>query len=299
MSCNTDKNYKLEAVSLTWGKEAVTSIAPAIGLVGGEYFTVSSPATDLYFHVTVNSSGADPAPAGFTKAGIVALPTSYTVANACDAIVTCLSSGKQFYVEKASDNLSVCLTNLVPAAAKSAPSMGTATGFVLTEENVGFNLDLGQVDKGVEISFKPTLFDIKANQTGTTINDQLIQGFEISVKAGLIQLSTAIWQKLIGAGFGNTLTPAAGTEVIGFGTAKNFTSSFLYAGRLVLHPVRLAANILTDDITIWKTIPVADSVNYSGTDLQTMPLTFTSLVDSNKNTKINIMVRGDSTQYMV
>lgn len=297
MSCNIDKNYRLEAVSATFGKEAVTTITPVVGKTGGEYFSISSPTVDYYMYITVNGSGADPAPAGKTSLGPAILPTSYTVANAVDAIITAVESTAKFYATEATDGLSLCLTALVPGVAKTAPGAGTS-GFTIAEDTAGFSVDLGQTADGIEISFEPTLFDVTANQTGTSVNDQIIQGFNISVSMGLIQLTTDKWQKVVGAGFGNVKTPSGGTEVVGFGTAKNFTSSFDYAGRLTLHPVRLASNVLTDDITIWKCVPSAESINYSGTDLQTMALTFNSLIDSNKSINVNLMVRGDSTQYI-
>lgn len=296
MACSTEKNYRLEAVSSSFGQEAITTVTPVTGLVGGEYFLIASPDVEYYFYFQVNSTGADPAPAGKTSLGYADLPTSYTVAQAVALIVTGMTTAMLFYAEANSDNTALCIESLVPGALAAAPSAGD-TGFTVAATRAGWNIDLGQTADGVEISYEPTMFDVIPNQTNT-LADQIIQGFKVSVTMGLIQLNTEKYQKLIGAGLGNTKTPSGGTEVVGFGTARNFSSSFDLAGRLVMHPVRLASSVLTDDITVWKSVAKVSGINYSGADLMTMSLTFDALVDESKADEINLMVRGDSTQYM-
>lgn len=294
MACDT--SYRLEAVNARWGKENKVKVTPVTGLSGGEYFEISSTDTDYYVWFTVNASGADPEVAGRT--GIqVDLDASYTVAQANDEIIDALdTTGNFFYVEEDSAQTYVCISNLDIGAANAAAGAGDS-GFTVATEVAGFSLDLGETAEGVEIATEATLFDVVPNQTGTVIADQIIQGFTASCSLGLVQLTDEKWQKLIGEGFGSNYTAGANT-VTGLGTGKNFNSSFDYAGRLILNPVRLGSADRSEDINFWKCVPVAESVNYSGTDLLTMSLSFNALRDTTKDTGINLMVRGDSSAYM-
>lgn len=296
MACDSTSAYRLEAVNAQWGKEHLVKVVGMTGLVGGEHFLISSQDVDYYVWFKVNSVGTDPAVAGKT-AILAELPTSYTLADLYAELLDVLdTTGKKFYADTSADGTYLCVSTMDIGTPKSVAAAGTST-FTITILTQGLTIDLGQTSEGVEVTFEPTLFDISPNQTGVTIADQIIQGFNVACSMGIIQLTEDRWQKLVGAGMGNTIVSGAKT-LVGFGTGKNFESSFQYAGRLILHPVRLAAASRDEDINIWKCLPSAESVTYSGTDLLTMALSFSALVDTGKATAINIMARGDSSLYL-
>lgn len=298
MACSLKTtDITLEASTVAFGKENVFCIEPVTGLVGGEYLTFSDQATKYYLWFSVNAVGVDPAPVGYTLAGEVALPTGYTVKNAVDLIASTLAVGKKFYTNKALDGLSI-LVETINIGEVLEVAADVDTTFTVTTLKTGISFDLGKTAEGIELTFEATTLDVTSNQTGTLVLDQIMQGVSASMSMGLIQVTKERLQQIIGEGFGDTFTPVAGTALVGFGTSKNFQSSFNYAGRLVLHPIRNAVDNLVDDVTFWKTLPLPESINYSGTDVKTLAVSFASLVDDTKPEEISVYAVGDSTQYL-
>jgi hypothetical protein len=295
MSCET-QNFKLEAVYPRWGKENVVKVVGAAALTGGEYFLISDQTVDYYVWAEVSGAGADPALAGKTALKLE-LPASYTVAQLNDEIIDVLdTTGKKFYVSEAADQTYVCIETLDIGAPKTAASAGTS-GFTVTTLTAGISVDLGATADGVEITMETSLFDIVPNQNGTLLADQIMQGANVSCSLGLIQVSKDKLEQIVGGGVGDVLT--VGTDkLIGFGTSKNFQSTFQYAGRLILHPVRLASNDRSEDANLMKCLPVMDSISYSGTDLLTLNLSFSGLPDQVKSSKVKLFAWGDSSKYL-
>lgn len=295
MSCNVVSSpYVLEAANVSWGAEEVTCITPVTGLSGGESFNMSSPSINYYVWFTVNAVGVDPAISGRT--GIeIDLPTAYTEEEAVTAIAAAMDLEADFSALASTDGLSVA----VKAIALGAPltALGdTDSGFTLEVDRAGFGGDLGKTKGPVELTFESTLFDVTTNQTGTSLQDQIIQGTSASASMELLEMTAAKWALVVGKGFGDNFTPSAGTEVTGFGQSKDFVSSFDIGGKLIIHPVRLAASDLSRDVVFWVTTPQPESINFDGTDTQAMSIAFTALPDPSKKAEIRICTFGDHTQ---
>jgi len=289
----------LEAANVSWGAENLVCVTPVAGLTGGEYFEISSPNVDYYVWIDINDTSVDPEVAG--KTGIeVDVPTSYTVSDYITAAVTAIeaveeSSENVFRAKASTDGLSFSVENIAVGAPLSAAADGDST-FTVETDKAGFGGSLGRTKEGITVTFEATLFDVTSNQTGVLLLDQIIQGTSASLSAAFLELTQERLANIIGNGFGDTYTPGAGTELVGFGTSKNFTSSFDTAGKLILHPVRLVATDRSRDVVFHKTVPLPESLNYDGTDSQALECSFNALVDENKRSEISLFSIGDWKQ---
>ena len=267
------------------------------GLSGGESFSISSPETDYYFLVLVDGAGTDPAPAGKTKIE-VDVAAGYLASDLATAMATAFSAVSDFEAKVSSDGLSVNVmrTNIGPVNAATAD---VDTTFTFEVEVAGLGGELGRTKEGIEVTFEATVFDVNANQTGTLLLDQIIQGTSASASMALLEATKEKLALVIGEGFGDKYTPAGGSEVVGFGTSKNFKSSFDSAGKLILHPVRLADTDRSEDVVFWKTLPLPESINYDGTDTKALEVSFNALVDDNKREEVSIFSIGDWKQNLL
>ena len=295
MACTVQtKNFYLEASNIYFGRENAFCITPAAGLSGGEYFTFSTPTTLYYVWTEVNAVGADPAPAGRTGIKVV-VGAAYTVADWITAFVTAAEATTDGLATPSTDGLSVKWENYDIGAPLDA-EVDVDTGFTIASLNVGYGGSLGKTKEGMEATWELTLFDVLSNQNGETLEDQIMQGAKVSLSASLLEVTATQLENIIGNGMGDTHTPAAGTKGVGFGTSKNFNSTFQYAGKLILHPVRLADSVRTSDFVIWKTLATPETVNYDGTDTQALSVTFNGIVDDSKDKSINLCMFGDWRQ---
>jgi hypothetical protein len=243
--------------------------------------------------------GVDPAPAGRLPI-LVALPAAYTVADFNSAFVLAIeaiqeSGDNVFRAKTSSDGLSVSVEAINIGAPLSVLADVDST-FTLEVDREGFGGDLGRTKEGIEVSFEATTFDVQANQTGTLLLDQIIQGTSASLSASFLELTTERLATIIGKGFGDAFTPGGGTELIGFGTSKNFQSSFDQGGKLILHPIRLEESDRSRDVVFHKTLPLPESINYDGTDSQALSVSFTALQDDSKRSEISVFSIGDWKQ---
>jgi hypothetical protein len=300
MACDTrTTSIFLEAASVKFGAEELSCITPVAGLTGGEYFLIASPAAEYYVWTDVDDASVNPAPAG--KLPIeVDVATGYTVSDwitsAIAAIEAIQESGENVFRAKASsDGLSMSV-EAIEVGAPLAALADNDTTFTLEVDRAGFGGDLGRTKEGIEVSFEATTFDVVANQTGTLILDQIIQGTSASLSASFLELSIERLATIIGKGFGDSFTPGGGTELVGFGTSKNFQSSFDLGGKLILHPIRLAESDKTRDVVFHKCLPLPESINYDGTDSQALSVSFTALQDDSKRAEISIFSIGDWKQ---
>jgi hypothetical protein len=295
MACTTEtKTIVLEAARVSWGKEDKNCVTPAAGLTGGEYFEISSQDTEYYVWTDINNASVDPAPAGKTAIE-VDVPTAYTVADWITAFITAAEASGDFFAEASSDGLSVKVETVKVGAVVSALA-DVDTSFTFESLQAGIGGDLGKTKEGIEISYEATLFDVKSNQTGELLLDQIIQGTNASATMSLLEVTKEKLGLIFGEGYGDKYTPAGGTEVVGFGSSKNFTSSFDSAGKLILHPVRLADSDRSEDVVFHKCVPLPESINYDGTDTKALSVSFNALVDESKASEVSLFAIGDWQQ---
>lgn len=160
---------------------------------------------------------------------------------------------------------------------------------------VGFGGYLGQTGE-TDLTFNTELVQLLDDAQGTVIQEEIIVGYSAELPLPIKEMSTQRWKDLVGEVTGNILE-VNGKEVIGWGTAKLYQSMFQYSGRLVGHPVRNESNNISEDIVMLNTAPKFNSTNFSGANAQETEFLFTSYRDANADTKINLLARGDHSEF--
>lgn len=290
MACSTTtSSINLEAAYIYWGKEDVVCITPATGLVGGESFKLSNQEVKYAFYTTVDSVGADPAIAGYTSVE-VAVGAAYTVAEWNTAFKAAVEA-LEFIADISTDGLSI-KTATINIGAPLEVVADVDTGFTFDNTVLGIGGNLGKTADAIEASFDQTEFEVKSNQTGETLLGLLKTGSNATISPNLIELSLARLEALIGGGYGDTFSVNSET-LIGDGSSKINADMGEYAGKLILHPVRLASDDRSRDFVFHKTVPKVSSLNWDGTDSQKMAVEFKALLKEEYDSSINLWSLGD------
>jgi len=296
MACDSKTStIFLEAASLSWGAEEVSCFDPAAGLTGGESFLIASTKTKYQVWFSVDGAGVAPTPGNGETLVEVALPAAYTVADLIGLYVTAIEATGEFLSAGSSDGLSV-ETSAIFLGLPLAPLADVDTGFAFRVEVAGYGGDLGKTKEGIEVSFTASTFDVLSNQTAELILDQIIQSTGASLSAAILETTKERLELIFGNGYGDSYTPAGGTSLVGFGTSKQFKSSFDLGGKLILHPIRLDETDRSRDVVFHKTLALPESINYDGTDTQAVNVSFTALVDESVAAEISVFAIGDWTQ---
>lgn len=302
MACRVqEQSIKLEAVTVTWGREqcrAVPMVADVSGSLSGEYFDLNvldiNGVESKYYVLLDNGSAVDPAPAGKTK---------ITVSYSDDDDAATIAAAMQVAIDAISDvSAEVVDGNVVHIqndwiGEVSAEDQSNASSFEFSNlEGIGGNL--GRTSEGVEISIETQSTEITSNQTGGLILDEIGQGQSASCTASFIELTKERLESLIAGAVGGTHTPVAGTKLIGGGSSKLFQSLKTLGGKLILHPQRLAKSDRSEDFVFWLAAPKPESINYSGTDVQALSCTFTAYLDDSKPDEVDLFAIGDWKQEL-
>jgi hypothetical protein len=172
-----------------------------------------------------------------------------------------------------------------------------STGFTFNVLRAGIGGFLGRTQEGgLSLNSEVQTVEVKADQTAGVMLDKIISGYVVTAETNLLEMTKERWETIVGGAYGDIHTPAAGTSLVGYGTAKVFQSVRQYSGKLVLHPRRLPFADKSEDIRVHKCIPTPSSINFSGTELQVMAVTFEAFQDLSVNDKIDILSYGDHTQ---
>jgi hypothetical protein len=300
----TRREIFLEAASVRWGKahcRSLTFPANTANVLAGLYLPINYMGDDL---VEVNGyvwfndmAASDPAPAGLT------LITPIDVASGDSAAVVAASF--QLAINTSIDPKIVKVLSVTSATAVlenkyigaiTAETDPDTTGVTNTVIVAGVGLDLGDTAEGIELAMEVSTTDINSNQKGGLVLDSIYQGSSASISMSLLELNKERFELLVGQVTGDTVTPAGGTTVTGYGESRLFQSLLNLGGQLILHPIRLAANDRSRDVIFWKSAPVPTSINYDGTAAQVMAVDFVAYLDTTKKTAINLFLRGDWTQ---
>jgi len=301
---STVSNVKIEPMSVTWGSDVaqvqtITCVADATDSLDGKYFYLYTALNAAKYHFWFNTSGgsaADPNPGGST-AEAVALTTNDTASAVATALAAVID-GLAGFTASASGAV-VTVTNA--AVGYSTAGFDVNSGFSFAVSTMGNSaIDIGLIDGAVETSFKESLVDVKANQSGNNVLSQIRAGKEVEISVNFMETSVSQLRKLFTQGGGNAYTPAGanGTEVFGWGEANDFTQTLVQASKLVLHPVALGSSDHSRDMTFFKAYPMLDKLSFAGDKTMTVPVKFKIYPDQSSNSKIRYCVYGDSTQTM-
>lgn len=298
----------LEAARVKWGKahcRTITAVANTANVLAGKYLPVNYMKPDLtevlgyvWFD---DSSASDPAPSGLTLIGAVDVTSGDSAAVVAaalkvtlDAEVVGVTTAKAFKASTVSGAVVTVENKFIGAI--TAESDPDSTGFTRSSLVVGNGMDLGSTSDAIELSMQAQSVDITSNQTGGLIASQIYTGSSASLKMNLLEVSKERFDLLVGEVTGDSLTPAGGTKVVGYGESRLFQSLDDLGGQLILHPIRLASDDYSSDVIFWKSAPKPQTLNFDGSAPQVMAVEFTAYLDVSKDTSINLFAKGDWTQ---
>jgi hypothetical protein len=227
---------------------------------------------------------------------IAANATAAAVATALAAVLTAVSG-----FDATADGAVVTLTATAAGYAKPAHE-GVGTGFTFEVNNYGdAAIDLGFCDGNIEQSHEENYVDVTSHQTGSQIMSQIHTGNTVGLTLSLKESAVSQLRKVLLAE-GDSLIPdgtgVSSTEVMGYGTSRQFKQTLGRARKLKLHPTVLASGNLSRDLTFWKAFPKLSGLSFSGEEILLIPVEFMVYPDYTKDSKINMCVFGDSTQTL-
>jgi hypothetical protein len=297
----------LEAANVKWGKQhcrTFTATANTANGFAGLYLPVNYMTPGLV-EVTGyiwfdDGVAVDPAPAGLTLIGAA------SVTNGDSAAVVAASMKVVFDAAVVTGTIKAFRPSTVLGAvitvenkfigAISEETDPDTTGIVDEVLRVGLGIDLGATSEGIELSMEAQAVEIKSNQTGEIISEEIYVGSSASLSMSLLEVSKARFDILVGEVTGDNLTPSGGTKLSGFGESRLYQSLSDLGGQLILHPIRLPVTDYSSDVIFWKSAPKPASLNFDGTAPQVLSLDFTAYLDQSVNTSINLFAKGDWTQ---
>ena len=299
-------NQKIEPMMVTFGEsimqsENITCIADVAGSLNNQYFVFYTPAgAKLYAWYNVAAGGTDPALAG---------ATGHAVAISTNASASAVASATQAVLDAVSGfdcSVDVAVLTLVRTTAGYAkPSHDGAadTGFTFEVNYYGdAAVDLGYTDGDIEISHEESYVDLTSHQTGSQVLSNISTGNSMSVTINLKETAVSQLRKVLATGEGDVMIPdgtgASATEVLGWGTSRQFKQTIGRARKLVLHPIVLPASNMSRDVTIWKAFPKVSSLTYSGENVFMVPVEFSIYPDYSKQDKVQMAAFGDGSQTL-
>jgi hypothetical protein len=303
MSCTSGSTFQLSAANVSWGRREISSVEFTQNAVAleGLYFLIDAPAsnfaasTGYYVWFDLDATPTDPMVVGRTgiEVDVVTGDTAAQVAAKVEAVLEAHASFRAIICEDAPTVVQIESEFKGPVA--NIVDEGN-TACVVARILEGLGGDLGKTSGGVEVAMEATSVQILADQTGGLVQDEVFTGSTVEVTMSLLEMTPARWETVVGSVTGDTFTPMGGTQLVGYGESRLYSSFFDLGGELVLHPTRFAASDRSRDITLWKSVPKPASINFSGEEPQVMEVTFTALADRGIEAAINLMAFGDSEQ---
>jgi len=298
---NDVSNVKIEPVEANWGNPEttkITAVADSSGSLNNKFFSMTSQDGTLH-HVwyDINGVGVDPAPANSTP---------ITVTGATDATAAAIASSSATAIDliakfnskiDSGDSTSFIVENV--GIGTATDTVDSDTTFTILQLRDGSDFDLGLMDGDIDFSPTEDLFDVTAHQTGTQIQDKIRTGNNVApIVIAMKESIVAKLKEILEAG-GASVTPGGGTEVTGYGKTKQFLNISNDTRYLILHPVRLAAGVFTDDIAIWRAYPNLTGLNFSGESDRKINVEFQVIPDPLKLDAINMFVLGNHQQNLL
>ncbi len=304
MASSQSSTFLLSAADVSWGRRECNTVKvnDLAADMDGEYYLVDALSSDFgpnveYYVWFDDGVAADPAPAG--KAAIaVDISGDTSAADVAASLQAALEAHPNFRAKldaADSSNQTVIMEGEFKGAVTNAAA-DFNSGVTITRQRVGLGGSLGKTSGGVEVSMETQSVSITSDQTGGLVLDEVFTGQSVEASMSLLEMTAERWETIVGSVTGDTYTPGGGTQLVGFGESRLYSSFFDLGGELVLHPTRLAASDKSKDITFFKSAPKPSSVNFSGEEPQSMDVTFTALLDDSVREEIRLMAFGDSSQ---
>lgn len=295
---SSTSEIKLEAVRAYWGTKycrEITFVDDVAGSLQAKYIILKTVNSNLepvsVFIVSTggpNFSGQIQETLTFANGD-----DAYTIADAFKLLIETELSD-YFEVEMNAEGDGVNLKNRFIGAASGDQGTLVTAGVVVTEHIIGIGGELGRTAQGGStVSLESQTVEIKSDQTGELVLDDIAVGNSVSVEMGLIEVSKERLETIIGGVAGDKFSPEVGTELVGFGQSRLYQSFANLGGSLILHPIRLPMSDKSYDVVIHKCAPLPNDINYSGSDQQVLNVSFKAYLDPSVDESINLIAWGD------
>ncbi len=153
-------------------------------------------------------------------------------------------------------------------------------------------VSVGHSKGGCEISYNPEYADLTVDQFGGTPVDKALIKEEFSAKIPLAEITIENIKKSIPNG---TLTTDGAKKKLTIGRSAGYKLSAT-AAQIVLHPIRNAANDITEDVTIHRGVIVGEAkLNKKFDEQEVIEVTIMALVDETKADGNYLATIGDTT----
>lgn len=294
--CMTNTSeIKLEAVRAFWGTKHCRQINLVDDVDQSAFGTafelnyINDELQEVRSYVCFNT---DPALSGYDATHIVTILEDDTAEQIAAKIKTYFDS------TTTPINIEVIAGGIIEVQNKY---IGATSEEVDIDAGVSYSIDLqgvgGELGRtaqgGSTVSLETQTVEIKADQTGEIILDDIAVGNSVSVEMGLIEVTKERLNTIIGGVAGDKFSPEVGVELVGFGQSKLYQSLANLGGSLILHPIRLPMSDKSFDVVIHKCAPLPNDINYSGSDQQVLNVTFKAYLDSSVDQKVNLIAWGD------
>jgi hypothetical protein len=294
--CQETASIKLEAVKAFWGVKhcrTITTVADVAGSLDGTYFdlNVIDPVafTEVEGYVYFNT---DPVIAG--KTGYAASTSNDDDAATVAAAIAAALSSVDVNVEVSGSSVEV--QNKYFGGVTAELDSG-ASGFSFEVGREGIGGELGKTAQGGStLTLETSGVELKSDQTAEIVIGESFTGSSATIDMPLIELDKEKLELILGQVTGDILTPGGGTSLVGYGESRLYQLLNALGGTLILHPIRLPDTDKSADVIVHKSAPLPQDINFSGSDIQTLNVTFKAYLDSSVNSKINLFAIGDWTQ---
>lgn len=297
------RNIKIEPMVVFWGSDVMqvqtitTRQDVASNLNNDYFFLYDSAGVKHYFWFDVNNAGADPAPGG----GAIGHEVDISVGESASGVATALElviEAVTGFNSTVSSNV-VTVTHTVAGYAQAAHE-GVGTLFTFAVTTLGdTEQDAGFTDGNIEMTTEPQNVDVTAHQRGTEVLSHIRTGTNVEAAISFKETTVAQLRRVF-LHHGGEFTPsgASGTQLVGWGSSKQFLNTIDQAKKLRLHPKVLSASDRSRDVTFWLAYPNPESLAFSGEEILMQPVTFAVYEDDTKPAAINKFAIGDSSQTL-
>jgi hypothetical protein len=294
----TETNIRLEAVNAYFGKkecrilETVSDVADSLqdtyhdlNWIDGDFNEIEG-----YFYFDT-----DPVIVGKTAIGPVPRTTGDSATVIASAIKASIDASGAL-VNVVQDGNALTIENRAPFSITAETDSGS-TGFSLATARAGSGAKLGKTAQGgASVSLEAQTFEVKSDQTGENLLDDISIGTSSTIEMGIIELSKEQFELLIGSATGNTVQGAS-SKVVGYGESRLYDSMKSLGGMLVLRPIRLEGDQdYNSDVVLHSCAPLPSDINYSGSDQQVLNVSFKPYLDGSVKKEVNLIAFGDWTQ---
>ncbi len=287
-TCGTGIQAKLDPRNVWFGRNetyCIETVADSSGSLNNKYWLLERVnGTQYHVWYNVNAAGVDPSP-GSSLPIEVALDTNDTAAAVATKTAAAIETGlgTDFYSEANSGEFIVVSK---PYGKITNEAADGDTGFTFTTALAGSYESLGKTSAPITFTPDVTTLEVRSDQNGETLEDELITGFAVVIASSFQELTKARLLDIIGNGEGSELL-----DGWGYGTGKVGSSRFSTAGTLFL-----LSDKGEDPLVMWKTVADLNGLNFSGVEQQVGELEFRAYVDNTKQDAINLSYAGDYTQ---